>query len=95
MTEAEKKELLEMYTRDKGLDSLAFLKKSLHGKTEMTEEDAREDLYRRIFKALGISAGDVENATEKAWEWAFGTFDSQASPEDKKEIGRKILEGSW
>lgn len=77
MKETEKKELLEMYTRDKGLDSLAFLKKSLHGKAEMAEENAREDLYRRIFKSLGISAGDVENATERAWEWAFKTFDSQ------------------
>lgn len=95
MTEAEKKELLEMYTRDKGIDSLAFLKKSLHGKAEMSEEDAREDLYRRIFKSLGVSADDVENATEKAWEWAFKTFDGMASPENEKEIDRKILEGDW
>lgn len=84
MTETEKKELLEMYTRDKGLDSLAFLKKSLHGKAEMAEEDAREDLYRRIFKALGVPDNDVKNAIDSAWEWAFKTFDSQTSPEDEK-----------
>lgn len=91
MTESEKTTLLEMYARDKGIDSLGFLRKSLHGKPDMTEANAREALYWKIFNEFGISANEAVGAIEKAWEWAFSTFDSQVSPEEMERIDRKII----